>query len=66
MAATNPLTQADLVKINTALQLIADARDLLRRMSACGVDCQAWNFAADDLQAKLMAIRQNFFGAPSR
>lgn len=62
MAAPNPLTAADLQKLNLALQMIADARDLLNKMSACGADCQAWQFAADDLQKRIMGFRQAFFG----
>ena len=58
----NPLTPTDLQAINAGLAAISEARRLIDKACPAGVDCTAYAQAADVIEQRLLALRQQFFG----
>ena len=57
----NPLTEADLAKINQAIQQARDALSAADKASTAGIDVTAIRQTASDALNRLLAIKQVYF-----
>jgi len=61
MAIENPLTDADLVSINTAIAQADDAKQLIEKARIAGIDVSSFTKRTEDAKAQLLRIKQGFF-----
>ncbi|KKM99170.1 hypothetical protein LCGC14_1150520 [marine sediment metagenome] len=61
MAIENPLTDADLVSINTAIAQADDAKQLIEKARIAGIDVSSFTKRTEDAKAQLLRIKQVFF-----
>ncbi len=66
MNTTAPLTEQHLTLINNGLRTLHDARKVMDKAEAAGMDMTGHRETADQMEAALTGFKTNFYGVKPR